>query len=71
MHLEQQSSFIRAQLFHSNDKCVNGRGVHEIEVYDVVDTHSFEGQYDIAKICPLDFGDGCREHLVFEGVFSV
>lgn len=66
-----QSPHWHAQLLHCDNKRVDGGRVHKIEVHNVVDSHRFECQNNVAEIRPLDFGDCGGKHLVFERVFGV
>ena len=53
------------------DHGLNGRGVHEVEVDQVVDTHRLQLQDYGSQVCPLYLWNGCGQHLVPVGPLCV
>ncbi len=50
---------------------MDGRGIHEVEMDNVIDAHCFQRQNHVAEVSSLDLGDGSRQHLVLERIFGV
>mmetsp|Transcript_4340 Transcript_4340/g.10863 ORF Transcript_4340/g.10863 Transcript_4340/m.10863 type:complete len:317 (+) Transcript_4340:834-1784(+) len=61
----------RIERLHSIDERLDGGGIHEVEVNDVVDPHGLELQHSVAQIRALDLGHAHRHHLALKRMLRV
>jgi hypothetical protein len=54
----------RMQLLQRHDQRLDGRGVHEVKMQQVVDPHRLQLEHGRGQVGPLYFRDRSRQHLV-------